>query len=83
MRVLTALWRARRLSRTSKRRACWQASRTTRNNVGHCDRCKTVVEPRLSLQWFVKIQPLADKAIAAVKRRTTFASRRRCTRRRT
>ncbi|MGA7245933.1 MAG: valine--tRNA ligase, partial [Terracidiphilus sp.] len=37
------------------------------NNVGHCDRCKTIVEPRLSLQWFVKIQPLADKAIAAVK----------------
>jgi valyl-tRNA synthetase len=37
------------------------------NNVGHCDRCKTMVEPRLSLQWFVKIQPLADKAIAAVK----------------
>ncbi len=37
------------------------------NNVGHCDRCKTVVEPRLSTQWFVKIQPLADKAIEAVK----------------
>jgi valyl-tRNA synthetase len=37
------------------------------NNVGQCDRCKTVVEPRLSTQWFVKIQPLADKAIAAVK----------------
>ena len=37
------------------------------NNIGHCDRCKTVVEPRLSTQWFVKIQPLADKAIAAVK----------------
>ena len=37
------------------------------NNIGHCDRCKTVVEPRLSKQWFVKIQPLADKAIAAVK----------------
>ena len=37
------------------------------NNVGHCDRCKTIVEPRLSLQWFVKIQPLADRAIAAVK----------------
>ncbi len=37
------------------------------HNVGHCDRCKTVVEPRLSTQWFVKIQPLADKAIAAVK----------------
>jgi valyl-tRNA synthetase len=37
------------------------------NSVGHCDRCKTVVEPRLSTQWFIKIQPLADKAIAAVK----------------
>jgi valyl-tRNA synthetase len=37
------------------------------SNVGHCDRCKTVVEPRLSTQWFIKIQPLADKAIAAVK----------------
>ncbi|HEY6846418.1 MAG TPA: valine--tRNA ligase [Terracidiphilus sp.] len=37
------------------------------NNVGHCDRCKTVVEPRLSTQWFVKIKPLAEKAIAAVK----------------
>ncbi len=37
------------------------------HNVGHCDRCKTVVEPRLSTQWFIKIQPLADKAIAAVR----------------
>jgi valyl-tRNA synthetase len=37
------------------------------HNVGHCDRCKTVVEPRLSTQWFIKIQPLADKAIAAVE----------------
>jgi valyl-tRNA synthetase len=36
------------------------------NNIGHCDRCKTVVEPRLSTQWFVQIQPLADKAIEAV-----------------
>ena len=37
------------------------------NNVGHCDRCKTVVEPRHSTQWFIRIQPLAEKAIAAVK----------------
>src|SRR4051794_37546865 len=37
------------------------------NAVGKCDRCKTVVEPRLSTQWFIKIQPLADKAIAAVE----------------
>jgi valyl-tRNA synthetase len=34
--------------------------------VGKCDRSKTVVEPRLSTQWFIKIQPLADKAVAAV-----------------
>jgi valyl-tRNA synthetase len=37
------------------------------NNVGHCDRCKTTVEPRLSTQWFIKIEKLANKAIAAVK----------------
>ena len=37
------------------------------NSVGKCDRCKTVVEPRLSKQWFVKIKPLAEKAIAAVE----------------
>jgi valyl-tRNA synthetase len=39
------------------------------NNVGHCDRCKTVVEPRLSTQWFVKIQPLADRAKDAVRQK--------------
>ncbi|MHB1935171.1 MAG: valine--tRNA ligase [Acidobacteriaceae bacterium] len=37
------------------------------NSIGKCDRCKTVVEPRLSTQWFIKIQPLADKAIEAVE----------------
>jgi valyl-tRNA synthetase len=35
--------------------------------VGHCYRCDTVVEPRLSLQWFVKMKPLAAPAIEAVK----------------
>ncbi|HEX3387523.1 MAG TPA: class I tRNA ligase family protein, partial [Streptosporangiaceae bacterium] len=30
--------------------------------VGHCSRCGTVVEPRLSLQWFVKVGPLAQAA---------------------
>ncbi|MBI4297009.1 MAG: valine--tRNA ligase [Chloroflexi bacterium] len=34
--------------------------------IGHCQRCRTVVEPRLSLQWFVRIQPLAEPAIRAV-----------------
>jgi valyl-tRNA synthetase len=45
------------------------------NSIGHCDRCKTVVEPRLSTQWFVAVNKepngggatLAAKAIAAVK----------------
>ncbi len=35
--------------------------------IGRCYRCKTVVEPRLSPQWFVKIKPLAEPAIAAVE----------------
>ena len=35
--------------------------------LGTCSRCKTIVEPRLSTQWFVKIQPLADRAIQAVE----------------
>jgi valyl-tRNA synthetase len=35
--------------------------------VGHCYRCDTVVEPRLSRQWFVRMQPLAAPAIEAVR----------------
>ena len=35
--------------------------------VGHCYRCNTVIEPRISEQWFVKMRPLAEKAIAVVK----------------
>ncbi|MFL6137434.1 MAG: valine--tRNA ligase [Frankiaceae bacterium] len=35
--------------------------------VGHCSRCDTVVEPRLSLQWFVKVAPLAAAAGDAVR----------------
>jgi len=35
--------------------------------VGGCYRCKTVVEPYLSLQWYVKVGPLAERALAAVK----------------
>lgn len=37
------------------------------HSVGHCYRCKTIVEPYLSTQWFVKVAPLAKKAIAAVQ----------------
>ena len=35
------------------------------HSVGHCYRCKTVVEPYLSYQWFVKMKPLAEKALKA------------------
>ncbi len=37
------------------------------HKVGHCYRCKTIVEPNLSLQWFVKTKPLAKPAIDAVR----------------
>ena len=36
--------------------------------LGKCDRCGTVVEPRLSTQWFIKIQPLAERAIEVVEK---------------
>jgi valyl-tRNA synthetase len=35
--------------------------------LGRCQRCNTIVEPRLSRQWFVRIQPLAESAIKAVE----------------
>ena len=38
-----------------------------RNAIGHCYRCKTMIEPLLSKQWFVKTGPLAEKAMAVVK----------------
>lgn len=37
------------------------------HNVGKCQRCNTTIEPLLSEQWFVKMEPLAKDAIAAVK----------------
>jgi valyl-tRNA synthetase len=48
-----------------------------RHAVGHCYRCHTVVEPRLSLQWFVKSRPLAVPAVEAVRDdRTQFVPER-------
>ncbi|MFH1825289.1 MAG: valine--tRNA ligase [Candidatus Firestonebacteria bacterium] len=37
------------------------------HSVGHCYRCNTVIEPTFSLQWFIRIKPLAEPAIKAVK----------------
>ena len=42
-------------------------------NLGHCQRCETVVEPLVSTQWFVKVEELAEPAIRAVEEnRTVF-----------
>ncbi|MDY3861588.1 MAG: valine--tRNA ligase [Ruminococcus sp.] len=38
-----------------------------KHNVGSCYRCKTIIEPRVSKQWFVKMEPLAKPAIKCVK----------------
>ena len=37
-------------------------------SIGLCERCQTIVEPRASTQWFCKMKPLAEPAIAAVER---------------
>ena len=42
-------------------------TRDHEHNVGKCQRCHTTIEPLLSEQWFVKMEPLAKEAIAAVK----------------
>jgi len=41
-----------------------------KHNVGSCYRCSTVIEPRVSWQWFVKMKPLAESAIEAVRNGT-------------
>lgn len=38
-----------------------------RHSVGHCYRCKTIIEPLLTPQWYVKVGPLAGEAIKAVR----------------
>ncbi len=41
------------------------------HNVGHCYRCRTMIEPILSKQWFVKARPLAEPALDAVRQGRT------------
>lgn len=41
------------------------------HSIGHCYRCKTVVEPLVSKQWFVKVKPLAERALEAVEKGET------------
>ena len=42
-------------------------SREHAMGIGHCDRCGTVIEPRLSVQWFIRAKPLAERALASVR----------------
>ena len=52
------------------------SSRPHAHEVPHCDRCGTLVEPLLSSQWFMRMKPLAEPAIAAVREgRTRFHPR--------
>ncbi len=39
-----------------------------KHSVGHCYRCKTIIEPYLSPQWFVKMKPLAELGIEAIEK---------------
>ncbi len=65
------------LDRFAARKAVLQAlaeaglrrgERAHRHAVGHCQRCDTILEPYLSLQWFVKTKPLAQVALEAVRK---------------
>ncbi len=48
-----------------------------KHNVGTCQRCRTTIEPFVSTQWYVKMKPLAEPAIKAVKEgRTSFIPQR-------
>jgi valyl-tRNA synthetase len=44
-----------------------EEERAHQMTVGRCDRCGTVVEPRLSVQWFIRVKPLAERALASVR----------------
>ncbi|MFP4344950.1 MAG: valine--tRNA ligase [Anaerolineales bacterium] len=37
------------------------------HTVGHCQRCDTIIEPKISTQWFVRAKPLAEKAMEVVR----------------
>lgn len=54
-----------------KKEGCLEKIERYNHSVGHCYRCKTVVEPNLSKQWFIKTKPLAEKAISAVEKGDT------------
>lgn len=56
-----------RLVEELKEKNLLEKTETHLHAVGHCYRCQSIVEPYLSEQWFVRMRPLAEKAIAATK----------------
>ncbi|UCD83693.1 MAG: valine--tRNA ligase [Deltaproteobacteria bacterium] len=50
-----------------KKNKCLKKIEDYQHSIGYCYRCRTAVEPLVSKQWFLKIQPLAQPAIEAVK----------------
>ncbi|MDR3298104.1 MAG: valine--tRNA ligase [Candidatus Nomurabacteria bacterium] len=44
-----------------------RGDKTIVHSVGHCYKCDSVIEPLLKDQWFIKVRPLADRAIAALE----------------
>lgn len=51
-----------------KERGLLEKTETHTYAVGHCYRCHTIIEPRVSSQWFVKMEPLAKRAIEVVEK---------------
>ncbi|MCL1939780.1 MAG: valine--tRNA ligase [Desulfovibrionaceae bacterium] len=49
-----------------ERQGFLQEVRDYENSVGHCYRCNSIIEPHMSMQWFVSVKPLAEAARAAV-----------------
>ncbi len=43
----------------------WRETEKQLNNIGRCYRCSTIIEPYLSTQWFVRMKPMAEKALNA------------------
>ena len=50
-----------------KEKGLLEGEKKHRHAVGHCYRCKTVIEPLLTIQWYVKIESLASRAVKAVE----------------
>jgi valyl-tRNA synthetase len=57
-----------RIVEALKDRGLLQRVEPYRTAVGHCHRCDTVVEPYLSLQWFVRMKPLAEPALRGLEK---------------